>query len=124
MIKIIGYIRRNLNENGYVVFGNAFTSEGEINVFEELISSFGFVISMKEDVTSNIMHSRKILKKNYKDRKISWFKDQIIGKISEIINGDNFIGRTLQNLWFGIEKMTGVKYSSSQYYIYILEVKI
>lgn len=44
IIKILSYVRRNLNENGYFVIGNTFNSDGEITVFEELVNSFGFTI--------------------------------------------------------------------------------
>lgn len=33
MIKVLGYIKRNLNEGGYAVIGNYFNCEGDIGVF-------------------------------------------------------------------------------------------
>jgi hypothetical protein len=34
MIKILGYIKKNLSENGYTVIGNYFNCVGDVGVFE------------------------------------------------------------------------------------------
>lgn len=44
MIKILGFIKKNLNENGYAVIGNYFNCDGDMGVFEELLDGFGFKI--------------------------------------------------------------------------------
>ena len=72
MIKILTFIKKNMSWNGYAVIGNYFTAEGEIKVFEELIDAFGFKIEMEEDITRNILHSRRVLNKIHKNRKLAW----------------------------------------------------
>ena len=59
------------------MIGNYFDSDGATYIFEELLDGFGFQIEMKEDITHNITHSRKVLARIYKNRKIAWG----IGKI-------------------------------------------
>lgn len=44
MIKVLGYIKKNLTENGYAVIGNYFDCEGDSAVFEQIIEGFGFKI--------------------------------------------------------------------------------
>ena len=44
IIKILSFMKKNLNQNGYIVFGNCFTSDGEIRVLEELLDAFGLKI--------------------------------------------------------------------------------
>lgn len=72
MIKILGYIKKNLNDTGYAVIGHYFNFNEDVGVFEELLDGFGFKIEMKEDITPNIIHSRKVLARIYKNRKIAW----------------------------------------------------
>jgi len=69
---MLGYIKKNLSSCGYAVVGNGFANEDELRVFEEMIESFGLKIEMKEDITSNIIHSRKILNRVHENRKIAW----------------------------------------------------
>lgn len=82
MIKILGYIKKNMNEHGYAVIGNYFNCDGDEGVFEELLDGFGFKIEMKEDITPNIIHSRRVLGRIYKNRKMAW----AIGKLKQSIN--------------------------------------
>lgn len=44
MIKVLGYIKKNLNENGYAVIGNYFNCDGDVAVFQEILDGFGFRI--------------------------------------------------------------------------------
>lgn len=66
-----------MNEHGYAVIGNYFNCDGDEGVFEELLDGFGFKIEMKEDITPNIIHSRRVLGRIYKNRKMAW----AIGKL-------------------------------------------
>lgn len=44
MIKVLGYIKKNLSENGYAVIGNYFNCDGDVAVFQEILDGFGFKI--------------------------------------------------------------------------------
>lgn len=72
MIKVLGYVKKNLSEGGYAVIGNYFNSEGDMAVFEEILEGFGFRIEIKEDITPNIIHSRRVLARIHKNRKLAW----------------------------------------------------
>ena len=65
-------MNKNISKNGYAVFGKYFDSEGENTVFEELFESLGFRINLQEDITPNIEHAEKMLKKIHKNRKVVW----------------------------------------------------
>ena len=77
MIKVLGYVKKNLNLNGYAVIGNYFHCEGDVAVFQEILDGFGFRIQMKEDITHNIVHSRRVLGRIYKNRIMAW----AVGKV-------------------------------------------
>lgn len=72
LMKVLSYIKKNLNENGYAVIGNYFNCDGDSGVFEKILEGFGFRIEMKEDITRNIIHSRRVLAKIHKNRKLAW----------------------------------------------------
>lgn len=93
-------MKKNLSCSGYAVVGNTFTSEDEAKVFEEMIESFGLKIEMKEDITSNIMHSRKILNRVHKNRKIAWTYAKMKDSLTQILSVENtfthFVNCTFQ----------------------------
>lgn len=43
-MKVLSYIKRNLNENGYAIIGNYFNCDGDSGVFEKILEGFGFRI--------------------------------------------------------------------------------
>lgn len=57
---------------------------------------------MKEDVSCNIIHSQKILKKVYKDRKLAWAKQKALEFTGKVVNGNNAIGHFIKELWAAI----------------------
>lgn len=82
---------------------------------------------MKEDITHNITHSRKVLARIHKNRKIAWG----IGKIKELINEmyehENLISNSMRSktinivdIWKTLKKISGVKSNVNKYYLYIV----
>ena len=124
IIKIMTFIKKNMSENGYAVVGNYFTAEGEIKVFEELIDAFGLKIEMEEDITRNILHSRKVLNRIHKNRKIAWLMGRVKDIISQFLGQCTTLNRKntlIQGIWEVLQKAAGLKQELSQYKIYILE---
>jgi len=54
-----------------------------------MIESFGLKIEMKEDITPNIMHSRKILNRIHKNRKIAWTFGKVKDYLKKIFSLEN-----------------------------------
>lgn len=72
LIRILGYMKNNMAEGGYAVIGNYFDYDGDIEVFESLLEGFGFKVEMRDDITPNLAHSRRVLARIHKGRKIAW----------------------------------------------------
>lgn len=130
-IRVLGWINKNLSQSGYVIFGKYFDSDGEDKVFEELFSSFGLRIEMSEEITPNIKHADKMLKKIHKNRKIAWgfFKGKEM--IEKFLEKKNPISKMFQGIFYLIflgikrlaEKFVGRFSGDQKYLVYILEKK-
>jgi hypothetical protein len=57
VIKVLGYIKHHLADNGYAVYGDFFEEEGEIAVLEELIRVYGLKIEESENIQKNIVYA-------------------------------------------------------------------
>lgn len=83
---------------------------------------------MKEDITPNIIHSRKVLGRIYKNRKIAW----AIGKVKEVVNNayyhNNFASNSIRGnlyiysaIWKLLQDLSGVRSTNCKYNLYIIE---
>lgn len=120
LMKVLGFINKNISKNGYVVFGRYFDSEGENAVFEELFSSLGFRIDLQDNITPNIEHADKMLKKIHKNRKIPWAFFRLKEMMGEFIEQENPIAKIVKGLWTVMKRLAGRINTDPRFYVYIL----
>lgn len=86
---------------------------------------------MQEDITSNISHAEKMLKKIHKNRKIAWGFFKVKEMIVNFFERENPISKMLKgntlSLFIGlkmvIQKFAGHINHDPKYIVYILEKK-
>lgn len=79
---------------------------------------------MEEDITRNILHSRKVLSRIHKNRKVAWLAGRARELISQYLLQCAFLNRKnslILGIWSSLQKLAGLKQEFSRYKIYILE---
>ena len=72
---------------------------------------------MEEDITSNVLHSKKVLNRIHKNRKIAWLMGRLREKIAQYLSQCSFLIR----VWSMLQQAAGLKQEFSKYKVYILE---